>query len=120
MRCPWKCFSSASAIGERMELKVQAKSTLPGSRDIAASGPQMQHAEQREEAPRGVEIDGDALGDAFAQQLRALVVERAPAHVDRLDARRARGADRGEVALADQEVVLDHAAERLQRDQHAV
>jgi hypothetical protein len=48
-------------MGERMELKPHAKSTLEGSR-ATASAPDMEDAEQGEEAPRGVEIDPHALG----------------------------------------------------------
>src|SRR5260370_25228403 len=108
---PCRCLSSASAIGERIELKVQARSTLEGNRAMARSGPDMQHAEKREEPARGAVIDRHALGQTLAQQLRALVVQLAPSHVDRLDARRARRAHRLLVALADQEIVLDDAAE---------
>src|SRR6185312_11884555 len=114
---PCRCFSSASAIGERIELKVQARSTLEGSRAIARSGPDMQDAEQREEPARRAEVDHHALGQALAQYLRAFVVQAAPSHVDRLDARRARRADRLEIALADQEIIFDDAAERRQRHQ---
>src|SRR5713101_6792172 len=114
---PCRCLSSASAIGERIELKVQARSTLEGSRAMPRSGPDMQYAEKREESARSAEIDRHALGQPLAQQLRALVVQRAPAHVDRLDARRARRADRLKVALAHQEIVLDDAAEGRERQE---
>src|SRR6185312_5080012 len=112
---PCRCLSSASAIGERIELKVQARSTLEGSRAIFRSGPDMQDAEQREEPARGAEVDHHALGQPLAQQLRAFVVQAATAHVDRLDARRAGRANRLEIALADQEIVFDDAAEWRQR-----
>ena len=35
--------------------------------------------------PRGLEVDRDLAGEALAQDRRALVMEPAPAHVDRLD-----------------------------------
>ena len=50
---------------------------------------------------------------------RSLVVQAAPAHVERLDLRGAELLDGGVVALADQEVVLHHLPERRQR-QHDV
>src|SRR5258708_39586836 len=107
---PCRCLSSASAIGERIELKVQARSTLDGSRAMARSGPDMQHAEKREEPARGAEIDRHALGQTLAQQLRALVWQRAPPHVDRLDARRAPRAHRLGVPRADQAMRLAEGA----------
>ena len=50
------------------------------------------------------------------QDFGALVVDAAPAHVDRLDAARRAGADRLAVAVADQEVVLHDLAERRERE----
>ena len=44
-------------------------------------------------------------------------MQRAAAHVERLDAVRRRGADGRVVAVADGEVVLDDAAERREREQ---
>src|SRR5580704_13361605 len=52
---------------------------------IRKSGAQMQHADQREEAPAGVVIERDLAGQLFDQQRRALVVQRPPPGVDRLD-----------------------------------
>src|SRR5271154_6631026 len=109
--------SIAAAIGERIELKLQAKSTLPGSRAIHSAS-DVQHADEGEEPARGVEVDLDLVRQPLPQQLRALVVQAAPAHVESLDARRTRGADGGVIVLADQEVVADDAAEGLQRQLH--
>src|SRR5260221_8705219 len=75
----------------------------------------MQHADQREEPARRAEIDGNLVGEAPAQQFRSLVVQAASPHIDRLDLRRAGPLDGGEIALADEEVVLDDAAERGKR-----
>src|SRR4051812_42521176 len=52
----------------------------------------VQHADQREQAARGVEVDLDLLLQPLAQQLGAFVVKPAPSHVDRLDLRRRGGA----------------------------
>ena len=54
--------------------------------------------------------------EALLQQLRAFVVQAAPAHVERLDLRWRRVADRLEIALADEKIILDHAAERRERE----
>ncbi len=75
----------------------------------------MQHADQREEPARRIEVERDLVGEPLAQQLRAFVVETAPPHVDGFDLHRAGALDRRKIALADQEVVLDDAAERRQR-----
>src|ERR1700679_1603178 len=112
----------AAAIGLRTELNVQANRTAPGSSSPLgpriASTPQMQHADEGKTPPRGVEIDLDLALEPFAQKCRALVVRGAARHVERLDLRRRRGTDRLEIAVADEEVVLDHAAERGQRQHH--
>src|SRR5262249_42002922 len=107
------CRSIAAAIGERIALWLQANSTLPGRR-MPASAPDVPHAQQGEEPRRGIEVDLDLVRELLSEQLGALVVKAAAAHVDRLDPRWARRADRGVVALADQEVVAHDAAEGLQ------
>src|SRR5581483_11071778 len=109
MCLPWRCFRYASAIGERTAFKVQAKRTLCGRSKGSAAD--VQHAEQREQAARRVVVDLDAPLELGLQQARALVVEAAPAHVDRLDARGRRALDRLVIALADLEIVPDEAAE---------
>src|SRR5581483_5295797 len=81
---------------------------------------QVQHADQREEPPRRVEVDLHAIGEPFAEQLRAFVVKGASSHVDRFDARGTCSANRIEVARADEKLVLDDAAERRERDDDAV
>src|SRR3546814_10690634 len=43
----------------------------------------VEHADQREQAPRGVEIDLDLAVETFDQHLRRLVVQRAARPVDR-------------------------------------
>src|SRR5262245_24056659 len=78
----------------------------------------MQGADEREEATRGIAVDGDLALEALDQHAAALVVHCAPAHVDGLDARGRRRTDRLVVALADDEVVLDDAPERGQRKHH--
>src|SRR3546814_12666670 len=52
----------------------------------------VEHADQREQAPRGVEIDLDLAVETFDQHLRRLVVQRAARHVDGLDLLRGRRA----------------------------
>src|SRR5690242_12906817 len=107
-----RCLSIAAAIGERMALWLQAKSTLPGRR-IRASSPDVQDAHQGEEPPSRIEIDVDLVRKLVAQKLRSLIVQAAAADIDRLDLRWARGADRRVVALADQEIIAHDPAEGL-------
>ena len=71
----------------------------------------MQGADQCEQPARGVEIDVDLPGEPLTQELGALVVQAAPAHVERLDLRGTELLDGGVVALAHQEVVLHDLAE---------
>src|SRR5579862_3725690 len=113
IRPPWICRSSAAAIGERIEFKVQANSTLPGNRAMLTSD--MQHAEQREEPPCRVEVDLDAIGKTLAQLLAAFIVQSAAAHIDRFDAAGARLAHGVVIAAADHEIVFDDLAERRER-----
>ena len=77
----------------------------------------VQHADQREQPARGVEIDRHLVLEPLHQDVRAVVVDAAPAHVDRLDLVGRRGADGLIVAVADQVVVLDDAAQRRERKQ---
>src|SRR3546814_1284712 len=70
----------------------------------------VEHADQREQAPRGVEIDLDLAVETFDQHLRRLVVQRAARHVDGLDLLRGRRADRLIIAVADREIVADRPA----------
>src|SRR5215469_4647607 len=109
----------AAAIGLRTEFSVQAKSTAPGSSSPLGprngSALQMQHAKEREEPASGIEIDVDLALEALFQKRRAFVVQAAPPHVERFDLMRGRIADRLEIAFADEEIVLDDAAERRQR-----
>jgi len=76
----------------------------------------VEHAEQGEQAPRGVEIHLDLAGEAFLQQFGAVIVEAAAGHVDRLDAAGAVAAHRLEVGIADREIVADRPAEAGEPD----
>src|SRR5882672_4829053 len=105
------CLNSAAAMGERTELSRQANSTDCGRATsggaIPLSSPfPMQHGDEGEQPPGGVGIHADLALEPLLQQVGALVVERAPSHVDRLDLARGRAADRLVVAVADHEVVL--------------
>jgi len=71
----------------------------------------------REEAARGIEVEPHFARESLHEDLGTFVVERAPAHVERLDAPRRGGADRGVVAIAYRVVILDDAAQRRQRQQ---
>src|SRR4051812_35855468 len=51
------------------------------------SRPQVEDAKQRKQPPRGGVVDRRLAGQPLDQQFRALVVQRAPAGVDRLDLR---------------------------------
>jgi hypothetical protein len=76
----------------------------------------MQHADQREQPARGVKVHLDLAGEPLHQELRALVVQPAPPHVDCLDLARHGGANRLIVALADHEVILHDFPERRERE----
>src|SRR5580692_5434782 len=110
---------SAAAIGLRTEFKVHANSTAPGS--SSPWGPrtalsfQVQHAKQREQPACRIEIHIDLALQSLAQNCRAFVVESTAAHVQRFDLMGGRIADRFEITVADQEIVLDDAAKRGER-----
>src|SRR6185295_11479978 len=107
-------------MGERIALCVQAKSTASGR--SSPLGPRaialdldVQRADQREEAPRGVVVDGDLAVETLSQELRTFVMQAAAAHVDRLDLRGRGVADRLIITLANNEVVLDHPLQWRER-----
>ena len=94
--CPIRCLNRArrhrrahriQSAGEQHELR-------PASPAIALQPFPMQHADQREQPPRGVEIDLHLVLEPVHQDAGAFVVQAAPAHVDRFDPVRRRGADR--------------------------
>ena len=76
-------------MGLRTEFSVQANRAAPGS--SSPLGPripstlQMQNAKQREQPPRGIEIDVDFAFEARSEQRRAFVVKTTPAHIERFD-----------------------------------
>src|SRR3546814_6607813 len=70
----------------------------------------VEHADQREQAPRGVEIDLDLAVETFDQHLRRLVVQREARHVDGLDLLRGRRAARLIIAVADRDIVAARPA----------
>src|SRR5665647_829751 len=137
------CCSRLSAIGERTLLRPHANSTACGMRTRGGvstwlslfrlghdllekplrtfSGHALpfpvQHADQREQPARGLEIDPHLALQALLQRARAFVMDAAAAHVDGLDLVRRRGADRLIVAVADHEIVLHDSTERRQRQQ---
>src|SRR5258708_29221645 len=80
------CRSSSRRRGD-------AEASTRGGAVTKRSSPQMQHADQREQAAGGVEVERDLIGDAFHKQRGAFVVERPSAHVDRLDPSKTRTAD---------------------------
>src|SRR5215813_11073971 len=116
---PNACRAKAAAIGERTEFCPQANSTARGF--VGASSTRsafpVQDANEREQAPRGLEIDRHLVLEAIHQELRAFVVQRAPAHVDRLDALGGGGADRSVIAVADHEIILHDPPQRRERQQ---
>ena len=70
----------------------------------------MEHADQRKEPPRGVEIGFDLAIQRFEQLARGAVVNCPPGHVERLDFLR-RGVAQGLVVrIADREVLAHHPA----------
>src|SRR5262249_50001292 len=80
--------------------------------------PDMQNADQGEETARRGAVELDLSGKPLAQQVGALVVQAAPAHVDGLDLRGRSGPDGLIVAFADGEVVLDDAPEGREGENH--
>src|SRR6476619_5410797 len=119
MRRPARCLRIAAAIGERTELRLQAKRTAPGR--SASPGPKasalpMQGADQGEQASRGGDVDEYLALEPLHEEPAAFIVQATPSHVDRLDARRRLGLDRLIVALAHQEVVLHQAAKGRKRE----
>ena len=110
---PIICWNSAAAIGERTELSPQANSTACGFvlRGAIRHQPFQCSTQISVNSRRAVSKSTFTLRlRRVLQDARALVVQAAPAHVDRLDAVGRRGADRRVIAVADQEVVLDDAA----------
>ena len=77
----------------------------------------VEHADQGEQPPRGVEIHLDLAVQALLEQLGGLVVERraGPCRSPRCP-RGAVGADRLEIGFADREIVADRAAEAGEAD----
>jgi len=71
----------------------------------------MEHAKEREQAPRRIEIHLYFPGQPGHQSLGTFVVQAAPAHVDRLDLPRAGRADGLIIALADEKIILHDAPE---------
>src|SRR5580704_3805210 len=82
---------------------------------VTQSPPQVEHANQGEQAPGRVEIDLDLVGEPLDQQRGPFIVQGPPADVDRLDLREARPADRFVIAVADHEIIFDDTAKRRQR-----
>src|SRR5262249_60793770 len=80
-----------------------------------ASSRPMKYGDEREQPPRRIEVEGHLIPEALHQKLRALVMQPAPSHVDRLDLARCRGADRLVIALAHEEIILHQATERRER-----
>src|ERR687897_1386938 len=95
---PCRYFVTASAIGERIALWVQAKRTLPGSSSLRLAT-DVQDADQREEPSRRLVVDRDLLGERIGQFLGPLVVQAAATHVDRFDPARRGAFDRLEIAV---------------------
>src|SRR5438128_1313176 len=77
-----------------------------------ASPAQVQHANQRKQAPRRVVVDGNFVGQPLHQQRRPLVVQRPLSYVDRFYLSEVRVANCLVIAFTDHEVVSDDAAKR--------
>src|SRR5579883_1459508 len=104
-----------------MELRPQANSTARGGfagAGIRGSSPlPVQYRDQREQSPRGVEVELDLALESLHEDARAFVMQGAAPHIERLDTVRRRRADRRVIAVADHEIVLHDAAKRRQREQ---
>src|SRR4051794_11200515 len=112
--CPNISCISAAAIGERTAFIWQANSTARGraARSAAKSPSPVQDANQGEQAACGIGIDRDLPLQPLHQDARAVIVDGAAAHIERLDLFRRRGADRLIITVADGVVVLDDPAQR--------
>ena len=95
---------------------LQANSTACGRNAGGRFIPPMQHADQREQAARSVEIEVHLARQPLHQEVGAFVVQGAAAHVERLDAVGRRGADRRVIAVAHRVIVLHHAPQRRERE----
>ena len=114
----------AAAIGERMTFIVQANSTALGSSPLSGGRPNLsgtrsalpvERADQREQPTRGLKVNRNLSLKALHEQFTALIVQGPAPHVYGLDSRGRRGANRLIVTIADDEVVLQNAAQRGQR-----
>ena len=74
-------------MGERTVLFVQAKSTADGS-PANRSGPDMQHADQREQTAGGVDVHLHTLDQPLTQEIAAFVVQTTAPHVYGFNLRR--------------------------------
>src|SRR6185436_5506146 len=74
----------------------------------------MQNANQREEAARRVEIDIYLVFEQRFQRLGALVMQTAPAHIERFQPGTIGGFECLEIAFTQQEIIADHPAQRHQ------
>lgn len=70
----------------------------------------MEDADQREETPRGVEIDLNLAFEPFLEKFGRFVMDAAPRHVDRLNLLRRRLLDRLKIAVTNREIITDRAA----------
>ena len=80
------------------------------------SGPEVENADQGEQATRSVDVKFDLAAETFLKNARALVVNASPRHVDRLDLARRKPLDRIEVTLADLVIVFHDLTKRSQRE----
>src|ERR1041385_6046742 len=118
MVLPKNSRNKPAAIGERTEFSPQANNTACGRGGAAKrSALPVQHADQREQAARGVDVDLHFVLEPLHQDTRAVVVDGAPSHVERLDLVRRRRADRLIVAVADRVIVFHDTAQRRERKQ---
>ncbi len=85
-----------------------------GEGEVGSSDSLMQDADEGEEAARGFVVDVGFVLETGLKEAGALVVQAAAAHVDRLDALGAALLDGEHVAVDEELVVLDDAAERAE------
>src|SRR5438309_2374921 len=78
---------------------------------VRQASPDVQDADEAEEAAGGVEIQLHLPGEAFLEELGGFVVDGAAGHVDRFQPVRRFGADGFEIAVADREIVAHRALE---------
>src|SRR5882757_1384145 len=112
----WLSTNGSIIASARARSRIQRSDMI----DMKYLTPDVQHADQREQPPRGIEIDLDLVVETLLEHLGAVVVQASPRHVDGFDLGRCRTANRLVVTIADREIISDRTAERGEREHDGV